>query len=103
VPISELDLRLSAEQANDVADAVGSLGMSFFSPMPTQKQYGNSFKRGKSACANGGYLSLPYINNPGPLDCAYMDGWLAALNEHHGTAFLFYHEAQAFTGERPKD
>lgn len=101
--LSELNLRLSEERADEIADAVGSLGMSFFSPMPTLGQYRNKFNRGKSACAEGGYQRLPYINRPGPLDCAYMDGWLAALNERHGTAFQFYHEARAFTGQRPND
>jgi hypothetical protein len=82
------------EHTDEVADVVGSLGLTFFSPMPNQERYNKRFEDGRKACVKSNYEKLPTILNPNSLKCAYLDGWMEELNNHYGTNFKYYWDAR---------
>lgn len=76
------------ERCSEVADVIGTVGLSLFGRMPSMTTMEAWADDGMRDCKDAGYAPPERILNKTTQEACWMTGYIHALNEHHGTSFI---------------
>lgn len=84
---------IPADKADDVADAIGSIGIGFFTEAK-ESDLLEEYDKGKAACVKRGHVPPPFVSAPGQRKTSFLYGWLAEYNDYHGVACVDFYSAR---------